>query len=476
VTDLILRLVAIVTFGFLAEHESRAANSIVVANNSELRTVSTRQFSFVTRLTYDGGAAHPLQFVASGRRCSLNSGEGDGVSEVQSADGKCWLGLFPAGGIDIRQFGCVLDGAFDCYPSIVGALALARKTASAVLIPNGVARSSRTILAGEVKINGEGLISPTTPSPSGSQIRCDYHVKECLVAGLEGATAGGANVSNLIVSFSEGDESGKAIIIQGNNARCDGLMAYNSNDAFYFRAGISAHCNNLYSWNVRHCHIIDDGYPELYINHARLGLNGEGDQAESTCFIGLTGRDPNGVVCNLCQFNLGSKSPRHLVSYYSLTREVNGIVQISNSVIDMSLGNCRSLVHSDRTAFVFRMQISGSAVNAPKCTLLDYEGRPPVSFQVINNAMLAIGPSVIDTQDEESALVFDISHNAQITGNITLNSGPGGGRGIFSKNQLSGDLSITSTGSPWKSLVLTGNIINGKFHNSAFGSIQSDVR
>jgi hypothetical protein len=168
---------------------------IQLSNNSELRSISTREFLLVTRLKYDEGAAVPLQFVASDLVCSLNSGEGDGVSEVRGADGKCWLAMFPPGGIDIRQHGCVLDGNYDCYPSIVGALALARKNGLSVLVPNGVARSSKAIIVGEVKIRGDGLISPTSPLPSGSQIRCDNTVKECLVAGWTGATGSGANVS-----------------------------------------------------------------------------------------------------------------------------------------------------------------------------------------------------------------------------------------------------------------------------------------
>lgn len=85
-----------------------------VANNAALQALSTATVSTVTRLGYaSAGDAAPLVFRASGSACSLNSGNGDGGSQVKSANSLCWVAKYPAHPVDAAEFGLDLTGATD---------------------------------------------------------------------------------------------------------------------------------------------------------------------------------------------------------------------------------------------------------------------------------------------------------------------------------------------------------------------------
>ena len=49
--------------------------------------------------------ASPLYFSASNVPCTQNAGAGDGITQVPSADGKCFVAVVPATGLDIRRSG-----------------------------------------------------------------------------------------------------------------------------------------------------------------------------------------------------------------------------------------------------------------------------------------------------------------------------------------------------------------------------------
>jgi hypothetical protein len=55
------------------------------------------------------GDADPLFYLPSNSACSLGGGVGDGGSQVQSNDGKCWIAHFPVTGIDVREFGAACN-------------------------------------------------------------------------------------------------------------------------------------------------------------------------------------------------------------------------------------------------------------------------------------------------------------------------------------------------------------------------------
>ncbi len=96
-----------------------------VANLTELQAASSFSFPFgVWRLTYgNGNGAPPLFYQPSNSACSLNAGAGDNGSQVQSADGKCWLAQFP-GQVDVREFGADPSGVADSAPACRAMFAL----------------------------------------------------------------------------------------------------------------------------------------------------------------------------------------------------------------------------------------------------------------------------------------------------------------------------------------------------------------
>jgi hypothetical protein len=83
------------------------------ASNAILSSIS----SSFSRIVRDGfasaGDSASTLYTASSAPCSLNSGAGDGGSQVASSDGKCWIAAFGPQGPDVRQFGARGDGSTD---------------------------------------------------------------------------------------------------------------------------------------------------------------------------------------------------------------------------------------------------------------------------------------------------------------------------------------------------------------------------
>ncbi len=75
-------------------------------DNTALGALASTFSTAVLRLDYSVGlGAPPLVFRSSNSPCSINGGNGDGGSQVKSADNKCWFAVFPSSGVDIREFG-----------------------------------------------------------------------------------------------------------------------------------------------------------------------------------------------------------------------------------------------------------------------------------------------------------------------------------------------------------------------------------
>jgi hypothetical protein len=97
--------------GYKACASGEVDSLLGVATNASLEALSTAQASAVMRWGFTiAGDAPPLVYVASASACSLNAGAGDNGSQVQSADGKCWVANFPTSGITPTEFGAVGDG------------------------------------------------------------------------------------------------------------------------------------------------------------------------------------------------------------------------------------------------------------------------------------------------------------------------------------------------------------------------------
>lgn len=351
---------------------------------------------------------------------------------------------------------------------------LAANGGGMITIPNdGTYKLATGFVASDfVGIEGGESIIPTTsgaaPRGVGPHIECQTISTACVTVGHPDASHEGGAINNLIVSYNGTPVAGAhAVVIQGHNTQCQNVMVYNAWDAFTFQQGLSAHCSGLYTANIYNRHIVQDGFPEVYVSQSRFGMNGPGDQANSESYIGQTGHDPNGFLCDQCQFNLGNQSPHHLVDYYDLTSQINGLVTISNSVADMTIGNCQSLIKTDSSSFVNRLLIISSTLNAPTCPMLDQSAqlKAPVGLKILDNLLIAVSDITIDTAGAGD-LSFDISHN-KIIGNVALNSGDATSQGIYSKNKLLGNLTVTSTGGAWQSLTLDVGRVSGSITDTA---------
>jgi hypothetical protein len=81
---------------------SKAA--VHVPNTIALRALPSTAGQAVRDSFKIAGDAPPQLYLASDNACKLNAGQGDGGSEVRSADGKCWL-IEQQISYDIRQWG-----------------------------------------------------------------------------------------------------------------------------------------------------------------------------------------------------------------------------------------------------------------------------------------------------------------------------------------------------------------------------------
>jgi hypothetical protein len=137
------------------------AHAQVANNNTGLQAIPSTQYQAIIRLGVntpgDGGRA---KYVSSNLPCSLNAGNGDGQSQVKSADGHCWL----KDPIDdwlkhlplyIKNYGVKCDGLTDDGAQINTLLATGRH----VIFPAGTCLTSvpLQITVHTTGIEGESL-------------------------------------------------------------------------------------------------------------------------------------------------------------------------------------------------------------------------------------------------------------------------------------------------------------------------------
>jgi hypothetical protein len=107
-----------------------------------------------------GNGAQPLFFKASVSACPLNTGSGDGGSQVSSVNSKCWLAAFPLSGVDLRWFGAVADSGVTDNAPIFQYAGNAAITAHLPLVCVGNPGASLDYYA--LKTNPVTLVSPIT--------------------------------------------------------------------------------------------------------------------------------------------------------------------------------------------------------------------------------------------------------------------------------------------------------------------------
>lgn len=476
------------TTGCLAMEGFVYTGPIMVSNTDGIKALVPTDVTSAIRQGFAsaGDGAPPLTYNWTPSSCTTNAGNGDNGSEIKSNYTGCWLASFPSGRADVTEFGCVYGGTSDCYAAISSAITFAATSPSYAVVFSGIARSSQALSFGSVRALGAFPISPTTPTQIGSpEIQCDITVvATCATFGISGAGNAGGSVQDLLVSFASGTPvSGQtAIRFQGNNSHCSDVGVHDAYVGYEFLNGITVHCVLMYSWRIQYQHIVQNGFPEIYITSGRFGLNASGEPTASDSFFGITGNDPNTLICTDCQFNLSSQSTAHLMNFYNISSQINGIYYISDSVFDNLAGTpCSSVFKTDSTAYLLHVHVVNSWINAG-CKLIDQSAQKqaPVDFQLVNNSVLKFSDTTIDTGGVGQNIVFDISHNNSINGNLTLNSGAGsgsGGHGIFNNNGMQGNLTLTSTGHAWLRLDALGNHFCNSctFTDSATGNIYANT-
>lgn len=111
-----------------------------VSSLTALKNAATTNYPRgVWRNTYgNGNGAAPLFYNPSNSPCSLNAGAGDNGSQVQSADGKCWIAALGSPPYDVLQFGYIADGLTDNTQVLQNAVNALPIEGGAVMLPAGV--------------------------------------------------------------------------------------------------------------------------------------------------------------------------------------------------------------------------------------------------------------------------------------------------------------------------------------------------
>lgn len=107
----------------------------------------------------NGNGAPPLFYRPSNAACTLNAGNGDNGGQVKSADGKCWLAVFPNGVADVREWGAIGDGVTNNTTAIQAAVnyAIGYAGGLALAVPPGTFMHNTVTVEGlNLRIQGAG--------------------------------------------------------------------------------------------------------------------------------------------------------------------------------------------------------------------------------------------------------------------------------------------------------------------------------
>ena len=360
---------------------------------------------------------------------------------------------------DAQYYGAKCDGVTDDSAALNAAATAVKAAGKALRIPNAVCYSASALNFGSLALVGAAPLIPTNP-PSGPTIKCAATiVAPCVTVGTAlGTTDLGAVVRDVAFAFAGTPVAGDAALqVQGHNSNLTNTLAYNAWDGYLFASGISAHAGFLYTWNIYHDHLVQNGFPEIYIVNARFGMNGAGDQTNSNSFFGFTGSDPNTMLCSSCQLNLGSVSPKYIYDFFNLTSQVNGVYQLSDSIIDMSLGNSIAVIHSDGTGTCFRCIWNSVTLNAPGMTFFSLGSATSMNEAVFANSNFFIHDFTLPSIQVAQLRLA----NLFVSGSVTLN---GSNSQAVVSNILSSSPFVVQ--GSWSSLQIT-NVLGSTYTDAA---------
>lgn len=392
------------------------------------------------------------------------------------------VGIFPTGAAG--------NGTTDDSAAINAAVAQAAAAPSqTVLLQPKTYFVSSPIVLGSVALKG---VTPLVQAnqPVGAIILCNGATitsGACVTSGVSGAQAAGGNISDVAIIFN-GTAAPNGTInlaLQGHNGVCRNIAIRNAYTAVEQVNALATRCENVTTGQVSNIHFLQNGSPEFYVSHARMGLNGTvpfADPATSTAFIGQTGSDPNTFVVTDSQFNLGNQSPTYVLSMTNFTSEVNGWVLLSNDTFNPFTA-CQAFVHTDTTAYPDRFELVNSLMvnGATACNMFDVNNPTGLKEVVIaNNTALQVNMNIDTGTTAEGG--FNITNNT-IVGTATLSSGAGtgvvGGSGVFQNNVITGAFTLqedagtcgSGGGCPWEHLELGGNQYFSTYTDNGTGSI-----
>jgi hypothetical protein len=141
-----------------------------VANNAALQALSTVSYQTLVRDAFAvTGDSPPNTFSASSAACTLNAGAGDGITQVPSSNGRCWIAVQSIG--DIRSAGATVSAS-----AAVNGTALTNTYAAFAdaLIPKGAFTTNIQSNSMPARFGGPGTILDVSSNKRGPKFGAIY--------------------------------------------------------------------------------------------------------------------------------------------------------------------------------------------------------------------------------------------------------------------------------------------------------------
>lgn len=452
--------------------------AFTVNNNTQLSAVPTFITGPVVRLGYAAaGDAPSVTYNLSGSACSLNSGAGDGGSQVPASGGKCWIANLPAAA-DVRIWGAVLNGSTDDAAKANAALLVAK----AVVIPAGkelYAASTISVPPG-VTLEGADFSAGNYPTPTSSRITCGTTVSPC-VQSIGGAN-GTSGFRNLMITRAGGVPSSSTVglyiqdnerivvknVVSLNHGICYSIKAQVYNTS----AGISAFFDNAFSGKCVDAHVVIDSFPEVRWTNSRFGV--ESDYASNT-FVRYKGGTagtaggPNTVTFDNVHF--GGNGALRFFEFVNLgAGGIAGGIDAREFVFDKihvgGIASGGSVFYSDSSwDYLDRLSIINSTFQGPSYSLFSLNAGTAVkNWNVQGNRIFGANVTLAPT-----AAFTGLNFNSNwIQGTISI-TGAASSYGSFTSNHFYGN---TTFAGAWARLSLCGNdVISGTYSVTATGAV-----